>query len=138
MSLGEDYRAILWLQDNVSGSPAIVEAQVPEYRWGSRISINTGLPAVLGWNWHQRQQRTNFDGDVWQRATQVTDFYVTTNLESARNFLTEYEVAYIILGQLERAYYEGPGLDKFDTMNGVYWSEVYRDGDTVIYEVLDS
>ena len=30
----------------------------------------------------------------------------------------------------------GPGLEKFEDFDGVLWREVYRDGDTVIYQVL--
>ena len=37
----------------------------------------------------------------------------------------------------ERALYPGPGLDKFDQLNGSLWKEVYREGETVIYEVLN-
>ncbi len=135
LTFDEDYRAIRWMQENVSGTPVIVEAQVVEYRWGSRFSVYTGLPAVLGWNWHQRQQRTGHDMDVWDRATAIDAFYRTPDPEAARRFLEEFGVRYVVLGQLERAYYDGEGLAKFDTLDGSLWHSVYRDGQTVIYEV---
>jgi YYY domain-containing protein len=135
MALDEDYRAIRWLEENIQGSPTIVEAQLGEYSWGSRISINTGLPAVLGWNWHQRQQRTGHDQDVWDRYYQITDFYNTPIQEIAVDFLNRYHVRYIIVGQLERAFYTPDGLAKFELWNGQFWHEVYRDGQTVIYQV---
>jgi hypothetical protein len=34
--------------------------------------------------------------------------------------------------------YPGPGLDKFPAANGVLWREVYNEGETVIYEVMDN
>jgi len=49
--------------------------------------------------------------------------------------LKKYNVRYIVVGKLERAEYIGEGLLKFDAYNGTLWQEVYRDGQTVIYEV---
>ncbi len=106
-SLQEDYRAILWLQDHAQGSPVIVEANTPEYRWGSRFTIYTGLPGVLGWNWHQRQQRAvGGDQVVIDRALDINDFYLTRSADEAVAFLERYDVTYVIVGQLERAYFE--------------------------------
>ncbi len=139
LNLAEDYAAIRWMQDNVVGSPVIVEANQVEYRWGTRYTIYTGLPGVVGWNWHQRQQRTiTPHAWVYERVDGVHEFYQTEDIEWARDFLRRYDVRYIILGQLERAKYAGPGLEKFAAYEGQLWREVFRTGETVIYEVIDS
>jgi len=136
MDLSQDHNAIRWLQDNISGSPVIVEANQVEYHWGTRYTIYTGLPGVVGWNWHQRQQRTATPHDwVFERVDAVHEFYQTEGLQTTQDFLRRYDVSYIIVGQLERAKYAGSGLDKFPAQEGVLWDEVFRDGDTVIYEV---
>ncbi len=138
MDLSQDYRAIRWMQDNVKGSPVIVEASVPEYRWGTRFTIYTGLPGVVGWNWHQRQQRAITPSEwVSDRVEEIGIFYRTKDIKLAQQFLNLYNVRYIILGQVERAYFPGAGLDKFESQNGMLWKEVYREGVTVIYEVLE-
>ena len=149
MNLSEDYRAIRWMQDNVQGSPVIVEAAAAgvQYSWLSRFSIYTGLPDVVGWEWHQQQQRVLESDQVVARGQETDTFYETTDANAARAFLKKYNVKYIIVGQLERAKYTpGPyaavpddspdGLLKFDQYNGTLWQEVYRDGQTAIYEVL--
>ncbi len=93
---------------------------------------------MIGWNWHQRQQREFVPGnDIWARVGQVQEFYETTDVNLAKDFLKTYEVEYIVLGQLEQAYYPGSGLDKFESQDGRLWREVFRFKDTVIYQVLD-
>ncbi|MBN1667354.1 MAG: glycosyltransferase family 39 protein [Anaerolineales bacterium] len=138
MDLKQDYDAIRWLQNNIPGSPVIVEANQVEYHWGTRYTVYTGLPGVVGWNWHQRQQRTLVsDTWVWERVNAVDEFYNTTSLDTALDFLRRYEVSYIILGQLERGKYVAEGLEKFPAQNGYLWDVVYQDQETVIYKVRD-
>jgi uncharacterized membrane protein len=136
LDLSEDYRAIRWMQDNVQGSPVIVETNCPEYRWCTRFTIYTGLPGVVGWNWHQRQQRVYTSTWVEARVAEVGNFYNSLDVEYAHEFLKTYDVRYIIVGQLERAAYTPEGIAKFERLNGEYWQEVYRDGNTAIYEVI--
>jgi len=138
MDLSEDYRAIRWMQENVSGNPVIVEANSRNlYRWYSRFTIYTGLPGVVGWEWHEQQQRALNPPDwVTRRVLEIEQFYLGTDGGAASDFLDRYNVQYIILGQLEQATYPGPGLEKFPAFNGQLWREVYRDGGTVIYEVI--
>lgn len=138
MDLEQDYRAIRWMQEHVSGSPVIVEGNVSLYQWGNRYSIYTGLPAVVGWDWHQRQQKqilpSNFVSD---RITDVNDFYSTVDIRSALEFLAKYDVRYIFVGQLERIVYNAEGMQKFTEYEGVYWTTVFAYEDTVILEVKE-
>ncbi len=136
LDLSEDYRAIRWMQDHVQGSPVIVEANCPEYRWCTRFTIYTGLPGVVGWNFHQRQQRAFTSTWVQDRVDQVGNFYNGIDIEAARTFLKTYDVKYIIVGQLERAEYTPEGIAKFQQFEGRYWKAIYTDGKTVIYEVM--
>jgi uncharacterized membrane protein len=136
LDLSEDYRAIRWMQDNVKGSPVIVETNCPEYHWCTRFTIYTGLPGVVGWNFHQRQQRAYTSTWVEERVAAVGDFYNSVDIDFTRSFLKTYNVKYIIVGQLERAAYTPEGLTKFDQFDGKYWKSVYTDGRTTIYEVL--
>jgi YYY domain-containing protein len=138
MDLVQDYEAIRWLQENVSGSPVIIEGNMVEYHWGTRNTIYTGLPNVVGWNWHQRQQRATASEDLIQgRISDVNEFYLTSEPARAREILDRYDVEYVIVGQLERALYPGPGLDKFPSMEGELWQEVFQIGDTVILRVVN-
>lgn len=137
MQLRQDAAAIRWMQENVKGSPVIVEANTPEYRWGTRFTIYTGLPGVVGWNWHQRQQRAIVPSDwVTRRIDEISQFYMTLDRRQAENFLRKYNVHYIIVGQWEKIVYPGPGLEKFTDWDGGPWREVYRQDDTAIYEVI--
>ncbi len=135
-----DYRIIRWLEDNVEGSPTIIEELGEhEYLWGSRISIYTGLPAVVGWRWHQVQQRGVMPaGTVEARQADVRAFYDTLDPDRALQILERYEVQYVILAPYERAYMLPAGLPKFVEMVANGWLEVvYQDSDSVIFRVVE-
>jgi YYY domain-containing protein len=136
-----DYEAINWLLDNVQGSPVIAEGNTEPrglYRWGSRVAIYTGLPTMIGWSWHQRQQRSAMP-DQWvsRRLDDVYRLYSDSSIEVAQELLKKYDVRYIYVGDVERIYYPASGLEKFEAMraqgllNLVYHNEKVR-----IYLVL--
>jgi Uncharacterized membrane protein len=110
--LAEDAAAVEWLRQNVVGSPVILEASSGIgnvsglYRWGSRIAIHSGLPSVMGWDWHQRQQRGAAVGmGIELRMQDVTNIYNGLDVEWTVELLRKYEVEYVVVGQVERYYY---------------------------------
>ena len=135
ITLRWDLQAIDWLQDNVKGSPVVLEAHGDQYRWNGRIAKYTGLPTVLGWPWHQVQQRMAYERTVRQRALDVRELYDTGDLVRAKELLDQYEVTYIVVGELERIYYSDAGLRKFqDLSKSGYMRPVYENEQVVIYE----
>ena len=100
----------------------------------------TGLPAVAGWDWHQRQQRAVLPGNlVSDRIDDVNRFYNTADVYEAQAFLNQYDVGYVYVGQLEETYYHPDGLAKFEQMVSLgMLQEVYRNDGTVIYKVTTS
>jgi uncharacterized membrane protein len=150
--LAPDAGVIRWLQRNVEGSPVILEGQaLREYLWGNRISVYTGLPTVIGWRWHQAQQRMVMPaGTVEMRQQDVRDFYNTPDPDHAWMYLQKYDVAYVVLTPYERLYmqavrtYDGdpeetPALSKFVTLVEEGRLEIVYDVDQArIYRVRQS
>jgi uncharacterized membrane protein len=131
-----DREAINWLQDNVTGSPVILEAHTEQYRWGGRIANYTGLPTVLGWPWHQMQQRGPYGTEVQTRAADIEEIYMSDDLSQAKTLLDGYGVRYVVVGDLERIFYPGDGLGKFDIMAQLGAATiVFDNGHTAIYRI---
>ncbi|MBN1888730.1 MAG: glycosyltransferase family 39 protein [Thermoflexales bacterium] len=140
-SFADEYEALLWMQDNVQGTPVVAEsAAAPEYRsLRNRVSTYTGLPSIIGYNWHQKQQRSILvQAVVDQRAADTNELYNTVEAGRAMQLIRQYDVRYVMAGYPERLYYPPQGLIKFDTMvqAGQLRVAFANDGVT-IYEVKD-
>ena len=130
-----DLIAIKWIRENIKGSPVILEGWTPSYRWGSRISTHTGLPTVVGWKWHQEQQRWRFRQNVSVRIADVNTIYTSNNSKIVEQLIQKYNISYIVVGNLEKLYYPSSGLFKFETgMNGLT-QQVYESDEVIIYKV---
>jgi YYY domain-containing protein len=130
-----DYAAINWMLMNIDGTPVVLEASVPEYRWGSRVSKYTGLPAVLGWRWHQAQQRGPYAPRVDARLRDVQTMFNSPSVAAIAPLLSRYHVRYVYVGDLERAYFTEVGIAKFGSNPSVFRQVFDADGVTV-YEVV--
>jgi uncharacterized membrane protein len=131
--LREDEPLVHWLRDRVRGTPTIVEAPGPLYSWTSRISVMTGLPTVIGWDWHQKQQRRGAEAKIEERVADAERFFRDADPGDAARFLLRYDVAYVVVGTLERARGTAIGLAKLAAMPALH--EVFRSGNNVLYAV---
>ncbi|MYH64057.1 MAG: hypothetical protein F4136_00170 [Chloroflexi bacterium] len=140
--LRTDHALIRWLQEHVEGSPAIMEGRhfPSEYQYNGRISIATGLPSALGWNFHQRQQRTlsPMHQMINQREANIRLFYTTDSIDIAVDLLHFYAVKYIIVSDFEALHASPEGLAKFQRMvdRGLLVVAFATDGGT-IYKVRE-
>lgn len=117
--LWRDRRAIDWAREHIHGSPVILEGLTPLYRWGNRFSVYTGLPAVIGWDFHQKQQRAAYADAVDERRAAVDAFYAAGDERAALGTLRRYDVRYVFVGELERAYYPPAGIAKIERLAGL-------------------
>jgi YYY domain-containing protein len=135
LALRWDREAIQWIRQNIKGSPVIMEGNTGLYHWGNRYSIYTGLPTVIGWDWHTKQQYSLLPSDlIDHRVGVVKEFYDTPDQDRAIEIARRYEVSYVIVGGLEHAVYDAKGLDKFDAASNV-WHLVYQNEQVKIYQL---
>jgi YYY domain-containing protein len=123
-----DYAAIRWLQENVEGTPLILEAVGGQYSWGARISAHTGLPTVLGWAGHEQQWR----GDTHEpglREPDVRTMYTSRVWPEVQALLEKYQVEYVVVGPLEISTYGQVAAAKFERV----LDAVFQGDGVVIY-----
>lgn len=135
IDLSADQRAIEWLRTHVKGAPVVAETPTTIYRWGGRISVYTGLPTVMAWDWHAKQQHWGYVHEVEARFDDARELFGTRDARRARALLSSFNVGLVYIGELERSIYAAESLAKFDRMEEFGVHEIYRDGDTVIYRV---
>ena len=126
----DEYEAIRWLNENVRGTPVILEAVGGGYTDYARISSRTGLPTVIGWPGHERIWR-GWDELPTDRQDDVARAYTSTSPGESKAILEEYDVEYVYVGHLERDTYGEAGLAKFATFMEV----AYRNDTVIIYRM---
>jgi len=127
-----DYDAIMWIQENIRGTPVILEASADDssYRYTSRVSANTGLPTVIGWARHEQFWGRDQE-EIRTRLEDVNSIYSTSSKKKALELMNKYNVSYVYIGQLERQMYD-IRTDKFE--DETYFELVYQ-GSVRIYKV---
>ena len=117
-----DAAAIRFLNDRVSGQPCLIEAVGLGYNsWGSRYSIFTGIPALMGWDGHVSEWVGATESErIRLRRAATEEIFNTPDRERAKSLLDAYGVRLVVVGPLEKGMldpqkrYAAEGLSKFD------------------------
>ncbi|OGE20576.1 hypothetical protein A2874_02580 [Candidatus Daviesbacteria bacterium RIFCSPHIGHO2_01_FULL_43_17] len=125
-----DYQAILWINNNISGQPVILEAQGDSYTDYARVSANTGLPTVIGWPVHEWLWRGSYD-ETGKRGTDVATLYESPDRTLTSTLAQKYNISYIFIGTLERQKYQKLDEKKFENLGKL----VFESGNTRIYQL---
>lgn len=125
-----------WMRRNIRGQPVVLEAFGNSYGQYTRVSMNTGLPTVLGWEHHVRQRGVG-GAEIERRKQEIREFYSTQDLGRAIEIMKRYEISYVVLGQIEReqysrGVYQREGIKKF-SQNPEIFKRVFESGPEELY-----
>ncbi len=129
-----EYRAVEWLRRTIEGTPVVLEAQGPSYQDFGRISMLTGLPTVLGWDYHVKQ-RGNPEAEIEARRQAVRSIYTNPDAARIEPLIKRYRVGYVYVGWLEKKTYPAAGLAKFRA-DKARFELAYDNPETQIYRVV--
>jgi uncharacterized membrane protein len=137
MPLVYDRDAIDWMLEHVNGSPVVAEANTAPtlYGWELRYAMFTGNPAIVGWDYHQRQQRPPQSAVVDHRVDEVQAAYRSNDAAAAYRVFAAYGADYAVVGPLERAYFP-EGTAKWERGVGRYWTVAYSNPGVTIYRLV--
>lgn len=127
----EDAKITAWINENIHGTPTLLEAHGPSYQLYSRICMYTGLPIVLGWEYHVSQRNPGWQG-FRKRVLDIKELYETVDLRRARELIELYSIAFIVVGEVERRSYSELGLKKF-TDRADLFRPLFSSGQSVLY-----
>ncbi len=138
-ALRDDAEALEFMRRNITGSPVVLEAATHHaYRWQPRVAAYTGLPVVVGWQWHQLQQRGasgNEPANVLRRMRHVEEMYRTEDPGRLMELIETYQVAYVYVGPAERTNFPGAGIAKFAAMVGEELEVFFSNDGVQVYRV---
>ncbi|MFH1560959.1 MAG: DUF2298 domain-containing protein [Patescibacteria group bacterium] len=129
-SYPDNYQAVLWFNENVTGQPVVLEAVGDSYTLYNHLSAMTGLPTVEGWLVHEWLWRGGYD-QPGKRATDVNDIYQGEDDSRARQLLDQYQVEYVLVGPLEREKYPNLVENRFARMGDL----VFHQGEVSVYQI---
>ena len=125
--------ALEWLNANVSGTPVVAEAWGQSYGDFARVSMNTGLPDVLGWEYHVYQRGHSWP-EIEQRKQDLATLFASSDVVQAQAILDRYGVSYVFVGALERRLYGASTPERLAAMDGLF-IPAYADPEAMVLAV---
>ncbi len=127
----DDYAAIEWLQENVQGIAYIVESTGGSYSEAGFVSAFTGLPTILGWDFHEYQWRGNTI-ESGKRQPDIAQIYQSPDSREVLTLLDKYDISYVYVGPVESRRYELAPQEA--ARFGRFLNKVYEGGAVTIYQ----
>lgn len=125
----DDAPAIDWLNEHVTGTPVILEANGNSYTQYQRVSVLTGLPTVLGWYTHERLWKSGpgitdemVTSMLNERAADIETIYTSEDENLVSELIYRYDISYIYVGKWE--------MEKYEAVN----HEMLRRLGTIVFE----
>lgn len=129
-----EYQLATFIQQNIRGTPVILEAQGQSYDLFTRVASRTGLPTVLGWDYHVMQRGTP-QMEIDRRKESIKAMYASRNLQEVGRLLKQYHVRYVVVGEKEKSVYPAEGLAKFSQTPDLF-RPIFSSDTTTLFEVL--
>jgi len=127
----DNFAAINWLNQNISGQPHIVESTGDSYTTFNQISMATGLPTIEGWLVHEWLWRGGYEAPA-ARVAEVEKIYTSIDLYEIKSILAKYQIKYIFVGAKEYEKYPNLNLENFTRLGTKI---VFESGKTKIYQL---
>lgn len=136
----DEFAAIEWLRHTPMGVVAEAVAETGgSYTHYARVSMLSGLPAVLGWVGHESQWRGG-GREIGTRQPDLERLYCTRDWNEAESILRKYHIRYIFVSALERSTYRPkPGscpVGLVETKFAQHLTLVFQQGSVTIYEYI--
>ncbi len=120
------------LQGVACPGETIAEAAGNSYGHFTRITMHTGQPTVVGWDWHLKQ-RGQSPEEIAARFADLETLYAGADRRARRAMLDRYRVGWVALADIERERY---GVDAADPLQGVPGVSIFAENDgAVLYRV---
>ncbi len=125
-----EYEAIQWLKDKegVVIEEGCTHGVLCGYKYGGRVAVFSGNPAVVAWTNHEYQWRRDY-AIIAERVKDVREFYSANECDKMREIVRKYDVAYIFVGHEERKFF---AIN--DTLMEICFKKVFEKGQVKVFQ----